>query len=397
MRTLSPLAALIGSFVFVHWLAGGPGALRLDGLTEASIRTFLIADAGLVSLVRIDAETHGFARWRAHALLAAAALHGLFFQALLFNPRFGLFGDEAGGVIFVNTLAAAYLAPAGLFAYAAARIYRADVRAGRAYAVVGALSFVLWAFLEIRRLTHGPHLAGGLESIGAGEAVACSLTLLALAALADRFRPRTPGPAHPWRSDVGRSLTVLRAIAGAFAMLIAGVWSNPCWGPAAAPLGSLMRLAALLAGYGLIVVLGARLALDANAADKPREADIHTLGAMAIAVILASLVVRAAFHGTDLTLGPPTSELETWTYSAVWAAIGLALIGFAGRGGRLFLRAGLALLLFTTAKVFVVDTDRLSGIVRAGSFLALGAVLVLGALTARRIAQGSRASGAAVD
>jgi len=47
--------------------------------------------------------------------------------------------------------------------------------------------------------------------------------------------------------------------------------------------------------------------------------------------------------------------------------------------------------------VFFVDTDRLSGIVRAGSFLALGAVLVLGALTARRIAQGARPTDTAAD
>jgi uncharacterized membrane protein len=156
-------------------------------------------------------------------------------------------------------------------------------------------------------------------------------------------------------------------------------------------------LAAVLAGYGVIVALGARLALDATTAGKRREADIHALGAIAVAVILASLAVRAAFHGTDLRLAAPTSELETWTYSAVWAAIGLALIGLAGLGGRLFLRAGLTLLLFTTAKVFFVDTDRLSGIVRAGSFLALGAVLVLGALTARRIAQGARPTDTAAD
>ena len=73
--------------------------------------------------------------------------------------------------------------------------------------------------------------------------------------------------------------------------------------------------------------------------------------------------------------------------SAVWAAVGLGFIGVSRAGGRLFLRAGLALLMIATAKVFIVDTASLSGVVRAGSFLALGVLLLLGALTARRIAQ----------
>ena len=67
--------------------------------------------------------------------------------------------------------------------------------------------------------------------------------------------------------------------------------------------------------------------------------------------------------------------------------MGLAFVGVSRRGGRLFLRAGLTLLLLTTLKVFVVDTASLSGVVRTGSFLALGVLLLLGALTARRIAR----------
>ena len=70
--------------------------------------------------------------------------------------------------------------------------------------------------------------------------------------------------------------------------------------------------------------------------------------------------------------------------------MGLGFIGVSRLGGRLFLRAGLALLMITTAKVFIVDTASLSGVVRAGSFLALGVLLLLGALTARRIAQTAR-------
>ena len=390
LRTLSPLAALAGAFVFLRWAAGGPGGLALDGLTEASIRTFLIADAGLAGLARLGSETSAFARWRGHALMFAAAAHGFVFQVLLFNPRLGLFGDIAGGPPLLNALAAAYLVPAALFAVAAWRVYPRQRGPARAYAVIALLSAILWAFLEIRRFAHGPHLSGGLATIGAGEAVACSLVLLGIALVADRVRRRGEGSAHPVRGDIARILTLMRGVAVGFALAMAGLWSNPSWGAAAAPFSGWAPLIAVFAGYGAIVLAAARLALDARAAGKPREADAYVLAAMFFGLVLASLAVRAAFHGADLTLGADSSQLETWSYSAVWAVTGLGFIGVSRAGGRLFLRAGLALLMITTLKVFIVDTASLSGVVRAGSFLALGVLLLAGALTARRLAQAAR-------
>jgi uncharacterized membrane protein len=397
LRTLSPLAALAAAFVFLRWVAGGPGGLALDGLTEASIRTFLIADAGLAGLAQIGSATSAFARWRGHLLLFAAAAHGLVFQVLLFNPRFGLFGDLAGGPPLLNSLAAAYLVPALLFAAAAWRSYRVQRGPARIYAVIALASVVLWALLEIRRFTHGPHLGGGLTTIGAGEAVACSLLLLGVALVADRLRPRGETPAHPVRGDIARILTLLRGLAVGFAVVMAGFWSNPCWGAAAAPFDGSLVLVAVLAGYGLIVLATARLALDARAAAKPVEADVQVLAAMLFGLILASLSVRVVFHGADLTLRQGAGQLETWSYSAVWAVVGLGFIGVSRLGGRIFLRAGLALLMITTLKVFVIDTASLSGVIRAGSFLALGMLLLLGALTARRLAQSAGQPGRAAD
>ena len=384
LRTISPLAALVGAFVFLRWAAGG--GTHLDGLTEASIRTFLIADAGLASLARLAAERTGFARWRGHALMAAAALHGLIFQVLLYNPRLGLFGDLVNGPPIFDSLAVAFAAPALVFGAAAWRIYRQERPAARTYAIIALISAVTWAFLEIRRLFHGPHLSGPLLRSGATEAVACSLVLLIIAVLIDRLRPAGEADAHPLRHDFGRVTSLFRWIAVVFALLTAGLVSNPYWAadPAIAGWGALI---ATLAGYGLIVVLIGVLALDADRAGAPSQAELAADGAILAGLVFAGLLVRTAFHGTDLSFAAGVSQLETWSYSAEAAIMGLALVGFSRRGGRLFLRAGLALLLLTTAKVFIVDTASLSGVVRAGSFLALGVLLLLGALTARRIAR----------
>ena len=131
----------------------------------------------------------------------------------------------------------------------------------------------------------------------------------------------------------------------------------------------------------------------ARARDPTRAGRVHTRAelladaAIVMGLVFAGLIVRVVFHGTQLSLSFGASELETWSYSAVAAAMGLGFVGFSRRGGRLFLRAGVTLLLLTTLKVFIVDTASLSGVVRAGSFLALGVLLLLGALTARRVAR----------
>jgi len=393
LRTVSPLAALAGAFVFLRWAAGARTGLPLDALTEASLRTLLIAVAGLASLARIDRETSAFARWRGHLLMGAAALHGAVLQGLLYNPRWSPYGDLAGGVVFLNGLALAYLAPAFAFGLAAARSYRQNRIAGRVYALISLACGVLWAFLEIRRLFHGPHLAGGGLSIGAGEALGTSAVLLMLGIVTGALRRRMEARGtHPFFADAGRSLAPARAIAVLYALWMTGIWSNPWWGPAAGHLASFAALAGVLAGYGVLALLTARLAFDADRDGRRLDANLIGLGAMAQGVTLATLGVRAAFHGLDLTALSPVGQLETWAYSATWAAIGLGFIGASRLGGRLFLRAGLALLLITTGKVFLFDTASLSGVVRAGSFLALGVVLLLGALTARRVAQALRSA-----
>jgi len=52
--------------------------------------------------------------------------------------------------------------------------------------------------------------------------------------------------------------------------------------------------------------------------------------------------------------------------------------------------AGFVVLLLTLAKIFLFDMARLDGVIRAGSFLAVGALLLGAAVLARRL---SRAGG----
>lgn len=104
-----------------------------------------------------------------------------------------------------------------------------------------------------------------------------------------------------------------------------------------------------------------------------------------------TLVVRYLYHGADMATLMPQQSFETWTYSAVWAVFGAAVLGIGALRGDFILRwAGLAFLLAVTAKVFLVDMRALDGVVRAASFLGLGGVLVLVALATRRFGQAAR-------
>jgi hypothetical protein len=73
--------------------------------------------------------------------------------------------------------------------------------------------------------------------------------------------------------------------------------------------------------------------------------------------------------------------------SAVWGVLGLTLLYVGLRRGHTALRfGGLALFGISLAKLFVYDLSRLSSITRALSFLAVGAVLLLGGFFYQRLA-----------
>ena len=168
-------------------------------------------------------------------------------------------------------------------------------------------------------------------------------------------------------------------IAFGAAILIFGYAANPWWGPINRPLDSVAAAALLL---GLHAVAAGLLVSLASGAWLGRMAQVLT--SLQVAV-LVTLGVRIAFRGLDLAPADAEARLETWVFSAVWALYGLAVMILGVRRHEIALRwTGLVLLLLTTAKVFLFDMARLDGVIRAASFLALGVLLIAGALAARR-------------
>ena len=384
MMTLTPVAVLAGLFVFLRWVAAGGAGVALDALSEASIRTLLLAVGGLSGLRMLRAESGVIAKLRAHGLLLAGLAHAVLLQGLGWNPWWGL-GRPVAGPPLLDTLALAYLAPGLIFAYAASRARALAPEQSRIYGWAGAGFILGWAVLEIRRLTHGADLSGGLTTVGALEAVAYSLLWLGAGQALPWLRSRM-GLAADTEGDsgAGRGQRVLAWFGLGFAVVMLGLWSNPWWGAAAAPLTGALEALAVWVGYALAVALIARMAWRARAEGRASQADVAEGVAVFLGLTLAALLIRWAFRGGDMRWGQPHLAAEIWSYSAAGAALGIALLA-AGRKGRYLARYGLILLLATAAKVLFFDMAQLSGMVRVASFIAVGVLMLAGALTARRM------------
>ncbi|MGI2035667.1 DUF2339 domain-containing protein [Rhizobium panacihumi] len=91
----------------------------------------------------------------------------------------------------------------------------------------------------------------------------------------------------------------------------------------------------------------------------------------------ATLSVRRFWQGENIADWKGFMASETYTYSEVWLLIGIVLLILGSRFNQRSLRlASAALVLIAVLKVFLIDMSNLEGILRALSFMGLGAVLI---------------------
>jgi uncharacterized membrane protein len=378
ISTSAVLSGLLGVFLVLQTLgassSGGSGLI--DGFTEASLRTVLLLAAGLLLSIRGASTTLG--RLRGPVLLGLGALHGLLLQALSLHPWWGDGGPVIGPPVF-DSLMLGLLAPALLLAETARRLARQIKPVAGGAAATALLFLGLWIISEIRRLFHGATLTSGDFAYAEVAAYAAAGLALALSLDIGRIRLSAALDSH---SILGGVIDALNWTALVVGVLLLAFVASPWWGPLDGDLHAPALLGAL---YAAAVLCGVGLAVVARRSARPVLAQAALAGAGIEALVLLTLVVRFVFHGAAMRAPLREDSLETWTFSAVWALYGLAALAIgAGRRDMALRGIGLAVLLATTAKVFLFDLDHLEGVVRAASFLALGLVLVVGALAARR-------------
>ena len=379
VSTLAVMSALLGAFLVLEiWGIHRSGATAaLDEFTRASLRTLLLLAAGLTLCVRGAATPIG--RLRGPILLALGALHGLVLEGIFLNSWWGAAGTVIGPPVF-DGLLLGLLAPALLLAQASRRLAghnRAVAGAAFASAVVFAC---LWIATELRRLFHGPALAGGPFGYAETAAYAAAAIAVVLGLQMARARLTALLQSRDLLPGVLDAITWGGLFLGS--ALLAYV-ASPWWGPLEGGLRAPMLLGSLyLAGIGIL----AALAFVARRSARSPLAHAALVAAGVELFVFLTLIVRYVFHGGAMRAALREASLETWTFSVVWAVYGLAVLAAGASRKDAPLRGlGLAILLATTLKVFLFDLARLEGVIRAASFLALGVALLIGAFAARRL------------
>lgn len=276
---------------------------------------------------------------------------------------------EAGPLPILNWLLFAYGIPALAFG-AAAWIMRRSAGEDTPVRVAQALAILFSAFLVFFEIRH---------AINGGDAFARRTSLVeqglfAVSALTFAIVLT--------RLDARRSSIVFRVAslaAGALALagviLGLGVASNPLFSFRGVEGGRFLN--ALLIAYALPAVLALILARVSAGVRPYWYGLLAKATAMTLAFGYVTLQTRRLFHDERIGLLRRTSDAEWYAYSAVWLALGIALLAWGLLRGSKEARIGSAIFISASVpKVFLFDLAGLEGALRALSFIGLGATLI---------------------
>lgn len=295
----------------------------------------------------------------------AAAVIVLVLLRIGYEPR--IVGDDIGTTPFFNWLLYGYGVPAAAFWTAGYLLRkRTDDIPARMADSAAILFTVLLAFLEIRHYMNNGDV---FRDSAALAEVALQICIgLAMTIGLERLRGRTNSIVHNIGALIIGALTLAAIVFGPALFLNPMLTGRPVGG------GVFFNL--ILLAYGIPAILAAILALIARTTRPLAYRAIAAATAVGLSLGYFGLEVRRLYHGPELWRGV-TTDVEQYTYSAVWLAFGVALLiaGFLLRSQPARL-ASAAVVALTVAKVFLVDMADLTGIFRALSFIGLGVVLV---------------------
>lgn len=297
-------------------------------------------------------------RWAAGPLAIAIIAR------LVFNPW--VLEYDVGTWPILNALLYIYGVPALAFAAASVMFLR---QGGRDWVVlvleVGALAFATYLVtMEIRHWNGGGRLDG--DPNGLTELALHADAWLAIALAIYARAPLLDNPVLRWG---WRVLAALGALFIAFAVFI-----NPLL--VSHEVGNWPVLNVLGLAYLVPALIAAGFAVLADARGSRRFAAVAGGSALLLGFVYVSLEVARAFRGSDIHAGT-LSDGEMYTYSAAWLLYGVGLLVLGLWLGQKPLRyAALAMVGLTILKVFLIDMDALTGVLRVLSFLGLGLSLL---------------------
>jgi uncharacterized membrane protein len=308
------------------------------------------------------------ARLNVPALRQAVAGMGLVVAArLAWDPR--IVGDDLGRTPIFNWLLFGYGVPALSFGFAA-RLLARNGGVDRPTEIAETLAVVfsaLLVFFQIRHALHGGDLF--VEDFGLVENGLYAISAMGFSLVLSRL-------------DLARASPVLNAFSLGFGVVSAllavfslALWTNPYFDQR--PVLGGRWLNSLLLGYALPGLSAGVFAHLCRAYRPLWFVRMLRLVALLLVFLYVTLETRRHFQGLWIGWSQAATPTEHYAYSAVWLALGVALLAYGLLRHSLEARiASAAVIVLAVLKVFIFDLAHLVGAQRALSFIVLGAVLI---------------------
>ncbi|WP_342361827.1 DUF2339 domain-containing protein [Terrarubrum flagellatum] len=361
----------LGAVLIVRQAFAGPQlapqSIETVGFAEAVMVTLVLLALTAAARVWREAAENRVASFALRALALLAIGWAVLMLGLVRNPMIDLSG-VSGPVIF-NRILWGYGAAVLGFAGLALWVRGAQPEIGPSLARTAKGGALLGAFLLLRHGFHGPALASDVPITLAEAGCYASIGFVAAIAVMITRSVRLAG----WSTTASaRTAAVCScSIFALFSGMVASPWAT------GVPLAGPMIFDNALVGYlapSFLAFVAAAWAREYIAAPSAQR----VFGATAIvgALIYILIEVRRWFVGPNLLVDAESAaELYLYTVAILLYGVTQLALGFRLQSRDLRL-ASLAVVTIAICKAFLVDMSGLEGLLRALSFIGLGACLV---------------------
>ncbi|WP_027162668.1 DUF2339 domain-containing protein [Mesorhizobium sp. WSM1293] len=350
--------------VAVSFALGGAaiaGLLLMHMAFDSGWTTILLGAAAIVPALAT--------RWRVYPVLGWISVGAVIavLGRVAFDPTIVGAGFLSTTPVF-NWLLPGYGVPALAFGFAAWQLARTtNGRPRLAMEAAAALFALLTLAILVRHAMHGGVIDTGAMTLA--EQSIYTLIAIGAGAILVAIDMRSPSSVLRYGSMAVGVASVAFIVVRHFVVL------NPLLTDEST--GRIPVFNLLFLAYLLPAVAAGGLALYARDKRPKWYAQMLAVVVAALAFAYATLSVRRLFKGEFIGLWSGLGQLETYTYSALWLVIGVALLTAGVWLKSQVLRiASAALIAIAVLKVFIFDMSELEGVLRALSFIGLGAVLI---------------------
>ncbi len=290
---------------------------------------------------------------------------------------------ELGTTPVFNALLPGYGIPALAFGFAAWQLARTT--GGRPFLAMqaaAALFALLTLAMLVRHAMNGGTIDAGYPTLA--EQAIDSIIAFGAGGILIALDQRAPSSVFRYGSMAIGVISVAAVVLQHF-LLLNPVFTNEFTGRI--PVLNLLFLA-----YLLPALAAGALAYYARPKRPRWYAIMLALTGAALAFAYVTLSVRRVFKGEFIGFWSGTGDGEFYAYSAVWLLLGVVLLVIGVRANSFVIRAASGILIaLSVAKVFLLDMSALEGVLRAFSFMGLGAVLIgIGLFYQRLLTRGAK-------